>query len=424
MKPKYGKLAVDGGEPALRSRVPPPSPGGMRIDTEEEEAVLRVLRSKRLFRYYGADPRTPSSVALFEKMLSEFLSVEHVLGVNSGTSALSCAMAAMGIGPEDEVIIPAYAWASNAASVISVGAVPVLAEIDDSFCVDPTDLEQKRSGCTRLVMPVHMGGMPCDMDPILQFSERYSLSVLEDVAQALGATYKGAALGSIGDCGIFSFQWNKMITSGEGGAIATSLKRIYDRSLMYHDVAGALRVGDVRSDEILPGNVLRMSELQGAILAVQLKRVPSMRSDLKRNKRLLSEQIDPILKEKGVRQRRPNDVDGETATDLFLIFDEGDIDRVPFILGALVKEGVLASGFNNDLHVFNTWAPLFHKTTWTGRGGPWRNHPREIDYYADMCPQTTRLMSSSIRIPLSPDTTPDQREQIGEAIEKVLHAAI
>ncbi len=425
MKSKNWRLAVDGAEPTVKTKLPPSTLGGLRIGEEEEEAVLNVLRNKRLFRYYGAVGGVESQVDNFEKLLSTSLGVKYALGVNSGTSALSCAMTAMGIGPGDEVIIPAYAWVSSAASVARVGAVPILADVDDTFCLDPKDLEEKRSQYTKLIMPVHMCGASCDMDSIINFAKQFNLMVLEDAAQALGASYKGAPLGSIGDAGILSFQWNKMITSGEGGAVVTNSQKIYERSLLYHDVLGAFRVGgDLQLDEIPFGNSYRMSEIQGAILNVQMRRVEGIRSDLRTHKRLLLEQINPALEKNGIKQRRYNDPTGDTATDIFLTFQEQDSDRIPFIVKALFHERVPANTFFNDLHVYNTWVPLFFKTAWTKNGGPWLHHPREINYSPSMCPKTLQLMSSTIKIPLSPDMSVEQREQVGLAITKVLDVAL
>jgi 8-amino-3,8-dideoxy-alpha-D-manno-octulosonate transaminase len=421
---KNWQLAVDGAAPTVRSQLPPACPGGFRIDSEEEEAVLRVLRSKRLFRYYGAYPGASSQVDVFENLLANHLKVKHALGVNSGTSALSCALTAMGVGPGDEVIIPSYTWLSSATSVISVGAVPILAEIDESLNIDPNDLEEKRSEFTKLILPVHMCGAPCDMDALLDFAGRYNLLVLEDVAQAMGGTYKGKPLGSLGDAGIFSFQWNKLITSGEGGALVTNSKKIFERALLYHDVAGAFRVSEIELSEIPPGNVYRMSELQGAILTVQMKRIDSMLVNLRQHKHKLIEQIKPVLDSKGVKFRKVNDREGDTATDIFLIFSEDDINRIPIIAGALRMEGVPVVTFSNSMHVYSSWSPLFAKTTWTKNGGPWRNHPREIHYSPTMCPRTLKLMSTVIKITLSPDMTVEQREQVGSAIEKVIRVAL
>jgi 8-amino-3,8-dideoxy-alpha-D-manno-octulosonate transaminase len=424
MKSKNWRLAVDGAEPTVKTKLPPSILGGLRIGEEEEEAVLNVLRNKRLFRYYGAIGGVESQVDNFEKLLIASLGVKYALGVNSGTSALSCAMTAMGIGPGDEVIIPAYAWVSSAASVVRVGAVPILADVDDTFCLDPKDLEEKRSQYTKLIMPVHMCGASCDMDSIINFAKQFDLMVLEDAAQALGASYKGVPLGGLGDAGILSFQWNKMITSGEGGAVVTNSQKIYERSLLCHDVLGAFRVNGLQHDEIPFGNSYRMSEIQGAILNVQMRRIESIRSDLRTHKRLLLEQIDPVLEKNGIKHRRYNDPTGETATDIFLTFQEQDIERIPFIAKALFHERVPVNTFFNDLHVFNTWVPLFFKTTWTKNGGPWLHHPREVNYSPTMCPKTLQLMSSTIKIPLSPDMSVEQREQVGLAITKVLDVAL
>src|SRR5450759_4002413 len=135
-------LAVEGGSPARQKPEPPMFPGGMEIDEEEEKAVLEVLRTKRLFRYYGPEPG-PSKVEILEKEFTQYMGVQHALGVTSGTAALVCALQGIGVGPGDEVIVPAFTWIASASAVAAVGGIPVVAEVDESLTLDPADVERK-----------------------------------------------------------------------------------------------------------------------------------------------------------------------------------------------------------------------------------------------------------------------------------------
>ena len=231
------KLAIDGGAPSRQHPDPPMYPGGMMIDQEEEAAVLEVLRKKRLFRYYGP-AEGPSTAAELEKAFAAHMGTRHALAVTSGTAALICALQGIGVGPGDEVIVPAYTWIASAEAVLAVGAVPVIAEIDETLSLDPEDVERKVSPYTKAIMPVHMRGTPCDMDALMDVARRYDLKVIEDTAQADGASYKGKRLGSMGDVGCFSLQFNKIITSGEGGMVITNDENVWKRAVMFHDVSG------------------------------------------------------------------------------------------------------------------------------------------------------------------------------------------
>lgn len=194
------KLAIQGGVPARKRPLPPMYPGGMMIDEEEEQAVLEVLRTKRLFRYYGPG-EGPSKVAELEAAFAAHMGIRYGLAVTSGTTALISGLQGVGVGPGDEVIVPAYTWIASASAVLALGGVPVPAEVDESLTLDPEDAEHKISAYTKAIMPVHMRGAPCRMDELMALAQRHGLRVVEDAAQADGGSYKGRRLGSIGDVG-------------------------------------------------------------------------------------------------------------------------------------------------------------------------------------------------------------------------------
>ena len=417
------KLAVNGGTPAVSQPIPPMFPGGMRIGEEEEQAVLDVIRSKRLFRYYGPNPG-PSQVAMLEQEFSGFMHAQYGVAVTSGTAALMCGLVGLGIGPGDEVIVPAYTWIASASAVVAVGAVPVVAEVDELLTLDPLDVERKITPYTRAIIPVHMRGAPCRMDALLDVARKHGLKVLEDSAQANGASFKGARLGSLGDAGAFSLQFNKIITSGEGGMLITSDAEVHSRVLMYQDVVGGLR-NNLPPEEILPGINFRMPELLGAVARVQLNRLDNLLATMRHYKRTIKEGIGEIAQSKGVQFRKINDPEGDAAVAMVMLMPENaTAQRVAEALNAEgVDAGVMFSPDEVDYHVYYHWAPIMNQRSWTAGGGPWVNHPRKFSYTPDMCPRSLDLLSRAVHMDINPEMTSEQVEEVIEAIYKVFKQA-
>jgi 8-amino-3,8-dideoxy-alpha-D-manno-octulosonate transaminase len=417
-------LAIDGGEPAVRAPLPPMYPGGMRIGVEEETAVLEVLRSKRLFRYYGPEPG-PSKVAELEEKFARLMDAPHALALTSGSAALMCALAALGIGPGDEVIVPAYTWIASAEAVMGVGAVPVVAEVDESLTLDPFDVEQRINMHTRAIMPVHMRGAPCNMDALMSVAHRHNLAVVEDVAQADGGNYRGKQLGSIGDFGAFSFQFNKILTSGEGGMLVTQEQRLFHRAVMIHDVVGGQR-NQIPEEDIIPGLNFRMSELHGAVMLVQLQRLEGLLRDMRRNKAMLKGAVEGTARQKGVTMRFLHDEEGDTAVSL--VFFAPTSERAGQVARAMNAEGapafVLYHPERVDYHVYPHWAPVVNKRAWSQNGGPWRAHSRVVQYGTEQCPRSLDLLSRAVHLDISPDLSGENIEELAEAVHKVFSALL
>jgi 8-amino-3,8-dideoxy-alpha-D-manno-octulosonate transaminase len=418
------QLAIDGGARAIKRELPPMYPGAMRLGAEEEHAVIQVLRSKRLFRYYGPHPGD-SKVEEFEKKFAGYMGAGHAVAVSSGFASLVCGLAALGVGPGDEVIVPAYTWIASAEAVIAVGAVPILAEIDRSLTLDVADVQLKISPRTKVIMPVHMRGAPCQMDAIMGLAQSHGLKVLEDVAQAAGGVFRGQPLGSIGDVGAFSFQLNKIITCGEGGAAITSAAETYQRIMMYHDVIGGLRSG-IAQEQMLNGMNFRMSELHGAILVTQLDRLAGLLTDMRRRKEMLKDAVKDVAARKGVAFRTLNDTHGDTAVSL--IFFAPTAERAVRIASALNAEGapsfVIYQPDRLDYHVYAHWTPILEKRVWSANGGPWRWHNGNVGYSADMCPRSLELLGRAVHLDISPDMDSVNVEEMGDAIRKVLEALL
>lgn len=241
------------------------------IGPREIAAAVKTLARGNLARYSTGGP---SLVSAFEQELASKMGVKHALAVNSGTNALICALVGAGVGPGDEVLVPAYTWVSTAAAPLAIGAVPVLVEVDETLTIEPADVERKLTPRTKAVIPVHMINLVCDMNKIMSIANEHDLVVIEDACQAIGATYKGRRVGSIGDAGVFSFNQHKNLNAGEGGAVVTNSERIFGRAEMFHDVGSYERgYRSMYEGPVFPGINARMPELSAAILRPQLRRL-------------------------------------------------------------------------------------------------------------------------------------------------------
>ena len=228
------KLAIDGGTPVTTEPFPSTALGPGDIGEEEIAAVTEVLRSKCLFRFSAGDA---SRCAALEAKFRAFTGCDYALAVGGGTAALICGLVGIGVGEGDEVIVPGLTYIASASAILICGGVPVIAEIDDSLTLDPADVQRKITPRTKAIMPVHMRGIPCKMDEIMEIARRHHLFVIEDCAQACGGLYRGTPLGAIGNVGCFSLQQFKVITAGEGGMVVTRDRTIYERAAVRHDSA-------------------------------------------------------------------------------------------------------------------------------------------------------------------------------------------
>jgi 8-amino-3,8-dideoxy-alpha-D-manno-octulosonate transaminase len=299
-------------------KIPAPCLGWSLVGQEEEALVMAVLRSKALFRYYGPDPKSPPEmVATLEREFAAMVGVDYALAVTSGTAALQVALAALGVGPGDEVIVPAWSWVSCFTSVVRVGAKPVLAEIDDSLCLASGEITRLRTPRTKAVLVVHFQGVAADMDMILAEADEAGIAVLEDCAESPGTLYRGKRVGSMGAVGIFSFQHNKTITSGEGGMVVTNDVRLHERAVRMHDVG---QVRPFHAAQFEPreisfcGDQYRMSELTGAVALAQLRKVDRIREHCLRLSLRFREGIKDLP---GLALRHVPDIEGESGIETY-----------------------------------------------------------------------------------------------------------
>jgi dTDP-4-amino-4,6-dideoxygalactose transaminase len=256
------KLAIDGGKP-IRTRPMHPWPV---FDRREEELLLEVLHSGNWGMLSG------DKVHSFEQCFARFQGAKYALCVPNGTLALELALLALGIGPGDEVIVPAYTFIATASAVLRVGACPVFADIDlQSYTLAPHSVRQRLTAKTRAMLPVHLAGRPAELDTLCQIAAEHQLFLVEDACQAWGAEWRGQRVGAIGDIGAFSFQSSKNLNAGEGGALVSNNEALYERCWSIHNV-GRIRQGAWYQHELLGAN-LRMTEWQGAILLAQIERM-------------------------------------------------------------------------------------------------------------------------------------------------------
>lgn len=277
------KLAILGGQPTRGDSFP----SWPQFDKKEEEYLLQVLRSRNWERHKGR------FVSEFERCFARLCGVEKSLMVTNGSTALEIALTVAGVGSGDEVLVPPYTFMSTVMSVLLVNALPVFIDIHpDTYCIHPRMIEEEITPNTKAILPVHLAGMPCDMEKIMDIASRHNLVVIEDACQAHLAEWKGKKAGSIGKLGCFSFQVSKNLSAGEGGAIISSDPELVDRCYFYH-TCGRLRAGTWYYHPY-PGTNRRMTEFQAAILLAQAERVDKQMQHRENNAAYLSEKLSPV----------------------------------------------------------------------------------------------------------------------------------
>jgi len=418
------RLAIDGGHPVLAK--PLPTGKGMALlGDEERKAVLEVLESRSLFRYYG--PQLLGKVQAFEHAACDLLGSRYAVATSSGTAALRCALAALGVGCGDEVVVPAFTFIATVNAVVTMGAVPVFAEIDESWGMDPADLAARISPRTAAVIPVHLENCPCDMNPLLEVAARAGVPVIEDTAQAMGASYRGRAVGTLGSLGAFSFQLEKNITSGEGGLVVSDDETLYLRAARYQDQGGQFvtSAGSERGSapihiEPFVGENLRMTEIAGALAGVQLTKLPGLLASQRANHRRILEGIGEAV---GLEMRRRPDPEGDGGSSIGLFLPSAELARR--FVTAVRAEGVPAGQMYRGRPVYATESILAKRTA-SGKGGPWNcaEHPSQLEYRLGMCPRTENLAARSALVVVGASWSAPDCDAVAEAVLKVARALL
>lgn len=384
-----------------------------RIGKEEIEAVKRVIESKELFKVNNGELQETMNA---EKELQEKLDVKHALVMTSGHAALASAFVALGIGPGDQVIIPAYTYIATAIAVLESGAIPVIAEIDDSLTLDPADVEAKITEHTKAIVPVHIKGFPSNMEKICEIAKKHNIAVVEDACQADGASFKGKRLGTWGDAGAYSFNFYKIISMGEGGALVTNRRDVFENALIYHDSSAVAFFGNQLDNfSAVPfcGSEYRTNEIATAILREQLKKLDGIIDDLRKNKRYIMDNLAPYAK-----FIRSNDINGDLGTTVGFAFDTAEAAE---IFGGRI--GVKPT-VHTKKHVYCDWKPVLEK-----RGAA---HPlmdpfkmeanKDIipNYTKDMCPKSLDYLSKVVYVEINPDWTKAELDAKVETLKEAL----
>ncbi len=332
-------------------------PGFEIFGDEERKEVTDVLDTGVLFRYGFEGARNGHFKALeFEKKLGDITGAAFSHLCSSGTSALCTALAACGIGAGDEVIVPPFTFVATFEAVISAGAIPVFAEIDETLCLNPDRLEAVLTPRTKAVVPVHMCGAMARIDEIKDFCDKKGLILLEDACQSIGASFQGKALGTFGLAGCFSFDAVKTVTCGEGGGIITDSPRVYELCDQFadhgHDHLGGHDRG--ADDHPIIGTNYRISELNAAVGLAQLKKLDHILETQRKNKKAIK---DAMTELPDVSFRYLPDPFGDSAT--FLSFFLPTETRARQVAANLAENGAPSPyWYDNNWHYYKKWHHL------------------------------------------------------------------
>jgi len=338
-------------------------PGFELWGAEERKEVNDVLETGVLMRYGFDGPRKGQWKAIeLEKAITEVFGCGYAQLTSSGTAALTTAMTALGIGFGDEVIMPAFTFVASFEAVLSVGAVPVLVDIDETLTPDPAAVEAAITPRTRCVMPVHMCGSMARMDELKAICQKHNLILLEDACQSIGGTYKGQKLGTIGHAGTFSFDYVKTITCGEGGVVMTNDKEVYEKCDGYtdhgHDHKGVDRGADLHP---FIGYNFRISELNAAVGLAQIRKLDTILAIQRKNNALLRSHLEQVP---GITFREIPDPSGDNAS--FLSWFLPTVAQTQAVVDEMKAQGVLAGNFywyNNNWHYIRKWDHLKNAET-------------------------------------------------------------
>lgn len=389
---------------------------------EERREVNEVLETGVLMRYGFDGPRKGCWKAIeLEKAITEVFGCRYAQLTSSGTSALTTAMTALGIGYGDEVIMPSFTFVASFEAVLSVGAIPVLVDIDESLTLDPAAVEAAISPRTRCIMPVHMCGSMAHMGLLMEIARRHDLLVLEDACQSIGGSYEGKKLGTIGHAGTFSFDYVKTITCGEGGVVMTHDAEVYRRCDGYtdhgHDHQGADRGAD---EHPFIGYNYRISELNAAVGLAQIRKLDKILERQRSHNRLLRHHLEEIP---GISFRHIPDPAGDNAAFLsWFLPSEGQTRAA---ISALKEAGIFAGNFywyDNNWHYIRKWDHLKQASS-LNRLSPLQTeslHRLATTPFA----ASDAIMSRCISTAISLSWSPEQVEAKGRQMQKVISRAL
>lgn len=396
-------------------------PGFEIFGAEERKQVNDVLETGVLMRYGFDGMRNNHWKAKeFESLFAKRMDAEYCQLVSSGTAALTVALASAGIGAGDEVIMPTFTFVASFESILALGAVPILVDIDETLTLDPKAVEAAITEKTKCVMPVHMCGSMADLRTLKAICDKHNLILLEDACQALGGTYEGKPLGSYGDLGCFSFDYVKTITCGEGGAIITNNKE-YAKNADHYQDHGHDHVGNDRGAESHPflGYNFRISELNAAVGLAQLDKLDGILNTQKENYRILRETLESI---EGVTFRKVPEGGEENYSFLSFFLPNEDLTKKAH--KALSDAGVDACfyWYTNNWHYINGWEHLRNQKSLGNLSSEVKNQMQDLNNtdFSKSHAVMSRTISSLIKIGWTEKEVQKRAEAMKQAIISVL----
>lgn len=381
-----------------------------RIGQAEIKRLQRLFDSGAIFRYGGGE------CDRFERNWARYVGVEHCRMTRSGTSALYAALVGLGVGPGDQVIVPAYTYMATALAVLGAGAIPVIADVDTSLTLCPKDLKRRITKHTKAIIPVHMVGLPCDMKKIAKIARKRDLLVLEDACQAVGGGYEGRMLGSWGHAGAFSFNFFKNMTCGEGGAFVTSAEAVHQRGSVAVDCCSFYWNPDEEREELqFAGPNFRASEVEGAILNVQLRRIRGMLKTMRSHKQELLQ----VGLAAGLESIKNNSLAHECGTHLGFLF-AGEDEARSFCNRLAAKDVRSFLPMDTGRHVYTRWEPILR---YQGAHHPVlnpfklpANRKARVKYKLDTCAASLAVLARAVLVPMHPNNTKARVRKMAEAL--------
>jgi 8-amino-3,8-dideoxy-alpha-D-manno-octulosonate transaminase len=400
-------------------------PGFELWSVKERKEINDVLETGILMRYgfdglrKGAWKSKELEGAICKKFGSKFAQL-----TSSGTSALTTALAALGIGAGDEVILPSFTFVASFEAVISAGAIPVFVDIDDTLTLNPDAIRKAITPKTKCIMPVHMCGSMADMDAITSICKEHNFLLLEDACQSIGATYKGKTLGTIGDAGTFSFDFVKTITCGEGGAVVTNNEEVYIKCDGYSDHGHDHKGGSDRGADLHPfiGYNFRISELHAAVGLAQIKRLDDFLAIQKKNHGELKNILSQIPE---ISFRKTPDPAGDSCTFLSWFLPTEEITRT--VVNEMKAQGILTGNFywyDNNWHYIRKWDHLKNAITLNHLHPELKEkiiHHANKDFSASDAVMS-RCVSTAISLLWTEEQVKEKGERIVNVIKKILSA--
>ncbi|MFC4231111.1 DegT/DnrJ/EryC1/StrS family aminotransferase [Parasediminibacterium paludis] len=400
-------------------------PGFELFGAEERQHINDVMETGILMRYGFDGPRKGIFKANeLEQKITEVFGCGYAQLTSSGTAALTTAMAALNIGVGDEVIMPSFTFVASFEAVLSVGAIPVLVDIDETLTLHPEAVKAAITPKTRCVMPVHMCGSMADLDALKAICDEHDLILLEDACQSIGGTYKGKALGTIGHAGTFSFDFVKTITCGEGGVVMTNSKDIFEKCDGYtdhgHDHKGVDRGADLHP---FIGYNFRISELHAAIGLAQIGKLDQILAIQKKNNQLLRSYLEQI------------------PDITFRVVPEGGVDNFAFLswflptedlmraaIAEMKAQGILAGNFywyDNNWHYIRKWQHLHNATTLNNISDAQKAalHDLKTQDFSVSDAIMSRCISTAISLTWTEEQIHDKGAKMAAAIKKAIAEA-